>query len=111
MSRTPFPVDLRWIRPSLALFTAAMSILSLVEQNQKRATACSDLHFRWNRLANDYEALWDDVYSEDAAAKLKALTLRIAEFPKGSTAIPYHERIMVKWQDHVERHHGLPAAG
>src|SRR5690348_10901377 len=46
------PQRFQWIKPSLAVITAAISLLSLVQQNQNRATDCSDLHFRWNRLAS-----------------------------------------------------------
>src|SRR5438093_11262960 len=77
----------------------------IVAQNHKLAVDCSDLHFRWNRLANDYEALWDNTYSVDAQAKLKELKDKSAELSRSSTAVPYRSRIMLKWQNHVERHH------
>jgi hypothetical protein len=101
------PAGFGWIKAALALVTAAVSLLSLVQQNQKRATDCSDLHFRWNRLASEYETLWGDMYAEDAETKLKLLTEKTAELSKSSTAFPYRERIMLKWQEHVERHHGI----
>ena len=103
------PLGFEWIKAALALLTAAVSFLSLVQQNQKSATDCSDLHFRWNRLASEYEALWDDMYADDAELKLKMLTEKTAELSKSSTAFPYRERVMLKWQDYVQRHHGLSA--
>ena len=103
------PQGFEWIKAALALLTAAVSFLSLVQQNQKSAMECSDLHFRWNRLACEYEALWDDMYTEDAELKLKALGEKEAELSKSSTAFPYRERVMLKWQNHVERHHGVSA--
>ena len=103
------PQGFEWIKAALALLTAAVSFLSLVLQNQKSAMECSDLHFRWNRLASEYEALWDDMYAEDAEMKLKALGEKEAELSKSSTAFPYRERVMLKWQNHVERHHGVSA--
>ncbi|MBI1956573.1 MAG: hypothetical protein HYS38_09290 [Acidobacteria bacterium] len=104
------PRGLGWIKAALVLVTAALSLLSLVQQNQKRAMECSDLHFRWNRLAGEYEALWDDMYADDAELKFKLLAEKTAELSKSSTAFPYRERIMLKWQDHVERHHRVSAA-
>ena len=103
------PEGFEWIKAALALLTAAASLLSLVEQNQKSATVCSDLHFRWNRLASEYESLWDDMYAADAELKLKALGEKEAELSRSSTASPYRERVMLKWQDHVERHHRVSA--
>ena len=103
------PQGFGWIKGVLTLFTAAVSLLSLVQQNQKRATECSDLHFRWNRLASEYEALWDDMYTDDAELKLKALGEKESELSRSSTAFPYRERVMLKWQNHVQRHHGLSA--
>ena len=103
------PPGFEWIKAALALLTAAVSFLSLVQQNQKSAMECSDLHFRWNRLASEYESLWDDMYADDAELKLKALGEKEAELSRSSTAFPYRERVMLKWQNHVEKHHGLSA--
>jgi len=71
---------------------------------------CSDLHFRWNRLASEYEGLWDNLYADDAELKLKMLTEKTAELSKSSTVFPYRERVMLKWQNHVEKHHRVSAA-
>ncbi len=103
------PQGYEWIKAALALITAAISLLSLVLQSQKNAMECSDLHFRWNRLAMEYEALWNDMYADGAEAKLKGLKEKEAELSKSSTAFSYRKRVMLKWQDHVERHHGLSA--
>jgi len=108
------PANLSWIKPALAFFTAGLSLMSLVFQNQKRSFDCSELHFGWNRLASEYEALWNDMYSEDAVSNLSKLTEKSAELSKTSTAIPYKKRIMAKWEDYVLQHrapqHGSPAA-
>lgn len=101
------PYGHEWPKPLLALITAAASLLSLVQHNQQRSMDCSDLHFRWNHLAADYQALWDDMYAEDAEFRLKDLTEKTAELSKSSTAFPYREKVMLKWQDHVQSHHRL----
>lgn len=104
------PSSFGWVKPLLAFLTTCASILSLVEQDQKNSWECSDLHFRWHRLAGDYEALWDDMYSQDALKKMKDLDDRRAELSKSGNAIPYKKRRMLKWQNYVEQHHGFPAA-
>ena len=105
------PARFQWVKPALALVTAAISLFNLVQQNQKRVTECGDLHFRWNRLASEYKALWDNMYSEDAADKLRILTEKEAELSRSSLAIPNDEQVMLRWQDYVLTQHRLvPAA-
>jgi hypothetical protein len=70
------PVGWEWLRPVLALITAGLSLWSLVANNSKNATECSDLHFRWNKLAIDYETLWHDMYSSQAPERLAELAAR-----------------------------------
>jgi hypothetical protein len=70
-----------WIRPALILPTTLLSAYSVAMQNQKFAVDSSDLHARWNRLAKEYEAIWEDVYSDDALQRLSVLddrTIRAA---------------------------------
>jgi hypothetical protein len=104
------PAGLQWVKAVLMLLTAGISFFMLLQQNQKRITECADLHFRWNRLANEYKALWDDMYSPDALDKLRALEEKEAELSKSSMAIPNNERAMLKWQDYVVTQHGLASA-
>jgi hypothetical protein len=101
-----------WVAPAFALVTAGLSGYSLVAHYQEHAVASSDLHFRWNRLASDYEALWDEMYASDAPARLAALVERGAELSKSATVagLLYQERRMLKWQELVERHHAAAHA-
>jgi|HubBroStandDraft_2_1064218.scaffolds.fasta_scaffold685676_1 hypothetical protein len=103
------PADKQWIKPALALLTAGVSFLTLLQQYQKRVTECADLHFRWNRLANEYKALWDNMDSPDALTVLRGLEEKEAELSKSGTAIPNNEKAMRKWQHHVQRQHGFPS--
>lgn len=106
---TSVPSSWSWIKPGLALVTVAVSLLSLVWQNQKNAAECSDLHFRWSRLASEYQALWDDMYSDQAPQRFRELDEKSAELSKSSMGIPYKENRMLKWEDYVLRHHGIRA--
>jgi hypothetical protein len=103
------PQDYSFVRPLLACLAAAVSLYSVVMQNQKLAVDASDLHFRWNRLAMDYTRLWEDVYSEDALKTLNALDDRAAELSKSGTSFPNREKKMLRWQTHVEQQHGVNA--
>jgi len=99
-----------WLAPVLTFLTAAISLYSLVAQNQKKAFDSADLHLRWNTLARDYSALWDDMYSEYAARRFTALVQRELEASKSGTAFPFKPRRMLKWQELVEQHHRLERA-
>ena len=101
------PRGLQWVRPVLALLAAAISFLAVLQQYLRRVTECADLHFRWNRLANEYKALWDDMYSSDALGRLRALEEKEAELSKSGTTLPNNERVMRKWQHYVQRQHGF----
>jgi hypothetical protein len=101
------PPDMQWIKTALALLTAGISFVTLLQQNQKRITECVDLHFRWSRLSNEYKALWDDMYSPNALDRFRMLEENEAELSKSSMLIPNNERAMLKWQDYVIRQHQL----
>jgi hypothetical protein len=92
-------------RSMLAFFPVALSLWSLVAQNQKNSTDCSDLHFRWNRLSSQYESLWADMYSEEAPSLLGSLKEKSAELSKTGAGFPNKLRLMEKWQDYVVHQH------
>jgi hypothetical protein len=99
------PTDLTWVTPTLAIVTAGISLYSVVMQNQKFAVDSSDLHARWSRLANDYQRLWDDMYSTGAMDHLNSLLGREEELSKAGTAFPNRRGLMEKWEEHVVSHH------
>lgn len=104
------PADFGWLKPTLALITTALSLLSVVMQNPKKSADCADLHLKWNRLAAEYQALWNNVYSEDAQSKFAGLVEREAELSKTGMAIPSKPKVMEKWERHVLEHRtGAPA--
>lgn len=93
----------QWAVPILALLAAAMSLYSLVAQNPKSAAECADLHSRWNRLAMEYQALWQGWFADDAASKLAQLNDREADVSKSGVGYHYDEKRMLKWFDIVVR--------
>jgi hypothetical protein len=105
-------VPYAWIKSALAILATVASLLALVQQNQKRSFDCSDLHFRWGRLASDYRDLWKNMYGEDADARLTALEEKTGEVSRASTAFPNKIHLMRKWQDYVVSQHRVgPLAG
>lgn len=99
-----------WPKIILGLATTALSLTSLIMQNPKKAAECADLHFKWNRLAAEYQALWNNVYSDDAESKFATLVEKEAELSKASMVIPNKPKIVEKWERHVLLHRtGAPA--
>jgi hypothetical protein len=98
------PPALAWVPAGLVLLTTAMSLYAIVGQNQQRANDSADLHVRWSRLAREYEALWDNMYAEDAPARLDALADDEDALSKPGMALgrPDNRRLL-KWQDYVEQ--------
>ncbi len=92
-----------WLAPLLALATAALSLYSLVMQDQQRAIESTDLHFRWNKVARGYETLWGETWAPDAPARLAALDDEAAEISKAGVVFTFQEKRMLRWQEHVER--------
>jgi len=90
-----------WPKIVQALITTGLSLTSLIMQNPKKTSECADLHFKWNRLAAEYQALWNNVYSDDAEAKFGSLVEKEAELSKASMVIPNKPKIVVKWEEHV----------
>jgi hypothetical protein len=101
------PSSLHWIRPVSAFITAALSFWSLTSKNERSAIDCSDLHFKFNLLSQKCERLWDDMYSETAAESVRTLQEEGAELSRTSINFPVRKRLMLKWQNHVELHHGI----
>jgi outer membrane murein-binding lipoprotein Lpp len=104
------PEKLLWLRPTLPIITAGLSGYSIVTQNQKSAVDAADLHARWNRLAKDYEAIWENVYAADAPERLVSLDERATELSKTGATLPYKKRVMLKWENHVVQHRMAHAA-
>ena len=94
--------EAKWAPPVLA---AVASFYSLTSQNQKKASECRDLHFRWNKLSAEFRALWDNMYAHDAPERLAKLNEKRAEVSKASAALPYQRRRMLRWQRLVEEQH------
>ena len=90
----------------MALAVAAVSLYSVVQQNLRKISECSDLSFRWNSLAIQCQELWNDIYREDASQKLKVLLEKAAEISKSAEALPNDEKRMLKWEEFLK--HRVP---
>jgi hypothetical protein len=99
------PPNLNWIKPTLTVLAAAMSLWSLVAKYERNAMECADLHSRWNALAMQYESLWADMSAEDSAIKLGRLRTEEIAISKSSTSQPTYTGLLEKAQANVVLHH------
>ena len=99
------PPTLNWIKPTLTLLAAGLSLWSLVAKNERSSIDCADLHLRWNTLALQYETLWSNMYADDAVTKLIQLRTEELTISKSSTSLPSYTRLMEKVQQNVVLQH------
>ncbi len=102
---TVIPPQFGWIKPTLTVLAAAMSLWSLVAKNERNAIDAADLHFRWKTLALEYEDLWGNVYGDQAAERLTQLRKEEAVVPKSSTSMPAYKGLLAAAQANVVMHH------
>jgi hypothetical protein len=98
------PPEWSWVRAAMAALTTALGLYSVVRQNNKLAVDAADLYLRLNKLAGDYEKVWEDVTAEDAAGVLDGLTKTSSELSKAAMAFPNDQRTMLKCENHVLVH-------
>jgi hypothetical protein len=88
----------------MALVVAGLSLYSVVQQNLRKISECSDLSFRWSSLAIQCQELWNNIYVEDAEQRLQSLLQKGIEASRSAHTLPNDERRMLKWEEHVLRH-------
>ena len=104
-----------WIAPVCALIVAGVSAYSIVAQNQKRSADATDLHFRWNTLASEYQDLWVEIEegtAEGVSERLKAFAARDSEASRAACGFREDKQRMLRWTDEVfAQHHVGHASG
>jgi hypothetical protein len=99
------PPNLNWIKPTLTLLAAGLSLWSLVAKNERSSIDCADLHFRWNSLALQYETLWSNMFTDGANERLLELRKEELAVSKSSTSQPAYPGLLAKAQENVVMHH------
>lgn len=97
------PTDSAWVGPALAFVAAALSVYSLIAQNQTKQTDAAALHKGWNKLATEFRRLWDHMYDDDAEEQLERLDAQAAELSADGLTLPYDEADMKKWGEFVRQ--------
>ena len=93
-----------WGKTLMALVVAGLSLYSVVQQNLRKISECSDLSFRWSSLGIQCQELWNNIYVEDAERRLNVLLQKGIENSRSAHTLPNDEKRMLKWEEHVLRH-------
>jgi hypothetical protein len=99
------PEELTWIRLACAVCTAATSIYLALSGNERKAFDSKELYSRLNRLHAAYQEIWENVNSDGAADRIKPLEDQAIEASNLAITLPNHEKSMLKWQNHTEKHY------
>jgi hypothetical protein len=91
-----------WIPAALAIIAAAANAYSIAVSLDRKIGIMAKLHSAWNRIATDYERLWNHTYDPDAEAKLDEILSQEKEPSElAATDAPNNQKLMSKWQDYV----------
>jgi hypothetical protein len=99
------PAEFTWIRLACAVCTAATSIYLALSGNERKAFDSKELYSRLNRLHAAYQEIWANIDSGGAVERLKTLDEQAMEASNLAITLPNHEKSMLKWQDHTEKHY------
>jgi len=81
----------------LSIIAAVLSAYSISSNLDKRALSMSKLHSTWNRLAVEYDRLWNHWYEDEAERQLVELQDRSIAASEAGTEPPYDEPLLEKW--------------
>jgi len=91
-----------WVPVVLAVVSAAASAYSMAVGLDRKMGTMAKLHSTWNRIATEYDRLWNHAYDEDAESQLDSIIQREKEPSElAATEAPNDQRLLGKWQDHV----------
>ncbi len=100
-----------WVPILLACLTALLSAYSVARGLDGATRTMSKFQFSWSELASGYEALWNNIYADEAGTRLELLVSRERDLSsQASTEAPNDQKRMAHWQTQVFRQHHLETA-
>lgn len=97
-----------WVPILLACITALLSAYSVARGLDGATRTMSKFQFSWSELASSYEALWNNVYADEAGARLELLIARERDLSsQASTEAPNDQKRLSYWQTQVFQQHHL----
>lgn len=87
-----------WVAVGASVIVAVATAYSIAAGVEKKAATMSKLHAAWNKLASDYERLWDHQWDADAEGILDRLKDRGNQLSEqATTEAPNDQALMDKW--------------
>ncbi len=100
-----------WVPVTLSIITAVINAYSVAFGLDSRMRSMAKLYSQNSELASNYERLWNNVHSDDAASVLEGLVRRDREISEtATTEAPNDQKRMGRWQNYVFMQHGLPTS-
>jgi hypothetical protein len=91
-----------WVPLILALIVAGATAYSMAVSLDRKVGTMVKLHSSWNRIAKEYERLWNHAYAEDAEKQLDIIIQSEKEPSElAATDAPNDQKLLGKWQDRV----------
>ena len=90
-----------WVVGLLGLAVAGLTAYSIGFNLEDKAVSMAKLHASWERLAHDYERLWNRWYESDAERVLDELRHRAIELSEAGVKAPYRPDRIKRWSKHV----------
>ncbi len=91
-----------WVPMILALLVAGATAYSMAVNLDRKIGTMVKLHSAWNVIAQDYDRLWNNAYSEEAEDQLDRILLAEKEPSElATTEAPNDQELLGKWQDRV----------
>ncbi len=94
-----------WVPVVLSIVVGVLGILRVSLQFYKRSVDCSELALKWQKVARDYERLWENIYRNDAEDILERVDLQADELAKPgiATGKPNQKRLEHWWNYVIEQ--------
>jgi hypothetical protein len=92
----------------LAILVALTNAYSMAVNLDGRIKTMCSLGSAWNKIATDYNRLWNHTYSDDAEKELYEIVERAREASEiATTEAPNDQKLLGQWQDRVFALHSL----
>jgi hypothetical protein len=90
-----------WIPLVLSVIVALLTAYSVAVGLERLVRTVAKLHYSWNRIATEYDRLWNHTYETDAESVYDDL-LRESDLSElATTDAPNDQQLLGKWQDRV----------
>lgn len=99
-----------WVPLLLSIVVAGITAYSMAVGLDRKIGTLAKLHSSWNRIAQEYDRLWNhagDGDAEDQLAKIIRLEWEPSEL--ATTDAPNDQKLLGEWQDRVFSLHHLTA--